>query len=492
MTFGLAIDPVILLASTLLVVGIMVVGSADRLKVPASMLALGLGMLVGSDVLGLVYLDDADLVRNLSVLALIVILFEGGLTTKPSALREAGAPGFVLSNLGVVITGAVTAVGVELTFSPGWETSLLLGAVVASTDAAVVFDLLRRAPLPRRLANILEVESGANDPFTIVLTIGLIETFQGSPTLWDWVRFGSLQLLGGVIVGALLGLAGVWLLRTRLRSEGLYPLLALGIAALSYGVAAWFSASGFLAVYVAGLIIGALARRRRRIVVTFHTSLANGADLGLFLLLGILVFPTELPPVMLPALAVTAILLFVARPLAVVICMLPFRLPWREQVILSWAGLRGAVPIVLATFPASAGVANGSTIFNVVFFVVLTSTLLQATTVAPLARRLGLETTRPAWDTIAEALPLDEVGIDLAEIQVRPELPIVGKRLRDAPVGRGMLVASIIRGSRVIVPTGGTKIEADDVVLISIDRSVATILDATAWARGERTDGNTA
>jgi cell volume regulation protein A len=189
--------------------------------------------------------------------------------------------------------------------------------------------------------------------------------------------------------------------------------------------------------------------------------------------------------VILPALAVTALLLFVARPLAVVICMLPFRIPWKEQAVLSWAGLRGAVPIVLATFPATAGLPGGETIFNVVFFVVLTSTMLQATTVVPLVRRLGLAVDRPAWDTIAEALPLDEVDIDLAEIHVRADLPIVGKRLREIPVGKGMLVTTIIRDHKPVVPTGTTRIQADDLVLMSIDLEEASLLDATAWARGE-------
>lgn len=486
MTAGLPIDGPILVGAALLVVGALVVGMSDRLRLPASILSLAIGMVVGSDVLGLIYVDDAALVRDLSVIALVVILFEGGLTTKPSALREAGLPGFVLSNLGVLITAGVTAVGAQLILQIGWQTALLMGAVVASTDAAVVFDLVRRAPMPRRLASIVEVESGANDPFAIVLTIGLIVAWQETTTAADWVVFGLTQLLGGAVVGGVIGLVGVGILRLRLRSQGLYPLLATGVAGLAYATAAAVGASGFLSVYIAGLVVGALVTRQRQVIRSFHLSLANAADLILFLLLGLLVFPAQLPAVAIPALAVTAVLLLVARPLAVAVSLLPFRFSWREQVLISWAGLRGAVPIVLATFPATAGVPGGNAIFNVVFFVVVTSTLVQGTTVVPLIRALGLEASRPAWQSVAEALPLDDPEIDLVEVHVTKDLPLVGARLADVPLGPGMLVTAVVRGDRVLVPTGETLFYSGDLVLLSIDRDRADVHDATRWARGER------
>ena len=221
-------------------------------------------MVVGSDVLGWVNVDDAALVRDISIVAVVVILFEGGLTTKPSALREAGLPGFLLSNLGVVITAAITGLGVHYGVGLDWETSLIVGAVVSSTDAAVVFDLLRRAPLPKRLGAILEVESGANDPFAILLTIGLVEFFTGGAvTPAEVVVFGAAQLFGGLLAGGLVGWMGSLLLRLPLRSQALYPLLATGVAALAYGAATWICGSGFLAVYVTGLGQGAGARERR-------------------------------------------------------------------------------------------------------------------------------------------------------------------------------------------------------------------------------------
>ncbi|MGH8872291.1 MAG: potassium/proton antiporter [Acidimicrobiia bacterium] len=486
----LPVDSVLLVAAGLLVIGVVFVGASDRLRVPAALLSLGVGIIFGSDVLGLVNLSDMALVRDLGVVALMIILFEGGLTTKPSVLRESGVAGFVLANVGVLVTAAITAIGVQLLIRPGWDTALILGAVVATTDAAVVFDLVRRAPIPRRLAGILEVESGVNDPFAIVLTIGLIEITRSQPSVGDWLIFGARQLLGGLAIGLIGGWVGSRLLQFRLRSGGLYPLLAMGIAGLTFAVASVLSSSGFLAVYICGLMIGALAPRHRREIRTFHSSLANGADIALFLLLGLLVFPRQLPQVALPALAVTAILLFVARPAAVALAMIPFRLSWKEQALLSWAGLRGALPIVLATFPATAGVSQGNRIFNTVFFVVVVSALLQGTTVAPLARRLGLAADRPPWQSIAEAVPLDEVDIDLVEIDVTADLPLVGTRLGDNPPPSGMLATTVVRNHKALIPSADTVFMAGDFVVLAIDRRLARVSEATAWARGELGEGS--
>jgi cell volume regulation protein A len=484
----LPVDSIVLVAAGLMVIGVLFVGASDRLRVPAALLSLGVGIVFGSDVLGLVNVDDMAFVRDLSVVALVIILFEGGLTTKPSVLRESGIPGYVLANVGVLVTAGVTAAGVQLLFSPGWETALILGAVVASTDAAVVFDLVRRTPIPRRLAGILEVESGVNDPFAILLTIGLIEVTMSQPSVGDWFLFGARQLIGGLVIGLLGGWIGTLLLRIRLRPSGLYPLLAMGMAGLTFAVAATLSTSGFLAVYICGLMIGALAPRHRRVIRSFHSSLANGADIALFLLLGLLVFPSELPDVAGIALTVTAILLFVARPLAVVLAMIPFRMSWREETLLSWAGLRGALPIVLATFPATAGVPAGETIFNIVFFVVIASALLQGTTVAPLVKRLGLTVNKPAWQSIAEAVPLDDVDVDLIEIEVSADLALVGTMLGDNPPPGGMLITTIIRDHRATIPSADTVFAAGDFLVLAVDRGSARVSDATAWARGETRD----
>ncbi|HEX2028621.1 MAG TPA: potassium/proton antiporter [Nitriliruptorales bacterium] len=375
---------------------------------------------------------------------------------------------------------------VRFAFATDWFTALLLGAVVSSTDAAAVFALLKRTPLPRRIGSILEVESGANDPFAIVLTVGLLATWEAGATWQQWVAFGTRQLLGGLLVGLLVGLAGSWLLRrVRLAATTLYPVLALGLGGLAYAVGARVGASGFLAIYIAGLFVGALVPRHRRIIRNFHTSLANTADIGLFLLLGLLVFPSRLPGVALRALAVTGLLVFLARPAAVALALTPFRIPWRDQLVAAWAGLRGAVPIVLSTFPFTAGFPQGDAIFDVVFFVVLASMLLQGSTVAPLIERLGLTTPRPAWESIAEAIPLEGVDADLVELTITEQLAIANKEIRDVPPPAGMLVASIVRDGRVILPTGSTRFEPGDLAVIAFSRDTAGLNDVTAWARGE-------
>ena len=292
------------------------------------------------------------------------------------------------------------------------------------------------------------------------------------------------------MAGGLVGWMGSLLLRLPLRSQALYPLLATGVAALAYGAATWIGGSGFLAVYVTGLLVGALVPRERRVIRSFYSSLAVGTDLVLFLILGLLVSPAELPRVAVPGLVVAAILVLVARPTAVVVSLLPFRLDWREQALLSWAGLRGAVPIILATIPATAGVPAGRAIFDIVFFVVVVSTLLLGTTVAPLARRLGLAVDRPAWQSIAEALPLEGVEVDLVEVHVTDDLAIVGRRLADVPTGPAMLVTTVVRGQRAILPSADTVFEAGDLVVMAVDRERGGVGDVTAWARGEQRPSN--
>jgi len=268
---------------------------------------------------------------------------------------------------------------------------------------------------------------------------------------------------------------------------GLYPVLAAAIAGVAYGSAALLGASGFVAVYLAGFLIGGFVPRQRRAILGFHEAVANGAEIGLFLLLGLLVFPSRLPAVLAPALLVAAVLILIARPAAVWLCTVRTGMRWRERTVVSWAGLRGAVPIVLATFPLTEGVPGSAALFDVVFFVVLVSVLLQGTTLLPLVRRLGLEDQRPAWAPVAEALPLDDVDIDLIELHVTGELAIAGRQLKEiGPPADGRVVA-VVREDRMLVPSGETRLLDGDVLLLTCvredDRDVAALV--TAWARGE-------
>ena len=488
MDSSLAIDPAVLLVSVLLILAVLTASLSQRLQAPSALLFLGLGMLVGEDGLSLVVLDDQQLVQNIGVVALVVILFEGGLTTKPTDLRRAAVPGGLLATVGVLLTALVTGGGVYLLLDVEPLTAAVLGAVVASTDAAAVFSTLRTIKLPPRVGALLKLESGANDPIAVALTIGLLEYWREQPAAGELAVFAVGQLMVGLLAGALVGLVGSWLLRrVRLPAEGLYPVAALAVAGLAYGLAVPLRGSGFLAVYVCGLIVGAYVRRRRRGIRDFHEGLANASEIGLFLVLGLLVIPGDLPDVWVPGLVTAALLTFVARPIATVACLLPARLPWREQTIVGWAGLRGAIPIVLATFPITVGYPGGQLIFNIVFFVVLLSTLVQGVTVGPMVRLLGLESDRPTWAPVAEALPIDEVDADIVEVIVTRDLPIVDQRLSQVPLGTGMLLASLVRGDRILVPHGDTRIEAGDVLLVVVEDPELSAERVTAWARGEVT-----
>ncbi len=483
-------DVLILAGAALLAAGVLSAGFAARLRVPGLLLFLGLGMVVGDDGLNLISLSDPVLAQRVAVLALIAILFEGGLGTKPTDLRRAAVPGLVLANVGVVVTAAVTAAAAALLLDLEPITALLLGAVTASTDAAAIFSVLRRSPLPKRLTSLLEVESGANDPLAIVLTLSVLAAAASGLTAGGLLGFGAAQLLGGIAVGAGVGFAGSWVLsRVSLGAEGLYPVLALAVAGLAYGAAALLGGSGFFAVYLTGLLIGARVPRHRRVIRTFHDGLATIAEIALFLLLGLLVFPSQLPAIALPGLALASVLVFVSRPLAVLACLLPLRFSRTEMAMVSWAGLRGAVPIVLATFPLTAGVADGEAIFNIVFFVVLVSSALQGTTVGWAARRLGLEGEAHAWAPVAEVLPLEGGDIDLVEVDVAPDLAVCGSRLRDAPLPHGTLVTAIVRDGRTLLPRATTRLRAGDLVLVAAQRRETATEEVVAWARGEASRG---
>jgi potassium/hydrogen antiporter len=484
---ALLVGAALLLAATLSSSLLSIFGG--RLRVPGALLFLALGMVAGSDGLDLVTLDDPELVQNVGVIALLFILLEGGITTKPTDLRLAALPGTLLATAGVVVTAGITAAGVWLLLGVDPVTAGLIGAVVASTDAAAVFSMMRTTPLPRRVSALLRLESGANDPIAVMLTVGLIATYTEAASPGQWALFALVQLLGGGIAGLAVGGLGVLALRrVNLVVEGLYPLVAVAFGGMAYGLAAQLGASGFVAVYVTGLLIGALVPRHRRAIRGFHEALANAAEIGLFLLLGLLVFPSELGGVAVAALFVALVLTFVARPVAVVLCTLGQGFSWRERTLVSWAGLRGAVPIVLATFPFTAGVDGEGTIFDVVFFVVLVSVLVQGLTLLPLVRWLGLDMERPAWSPVAEALPLDGIDVDLVEVFVSEDLGLAGKRLRDAPLPPATLVAAVVRGHRVLIPQGDTRVLAGDVLLLTAQRQGDAIADLTRWARGEDGD----
>lgn len=441
---------------------------AAKSGLPALVAFLGLGMLLGSDGPGGIAFEDAQLAREVGVVALAAILYEGGLSTSWRRLREVTAPALLLSTVGVVVTAAITGAAAYGLFDLSLTKSLLLGAVVASTDAAAVFATLRSTRLRRRLARTLEAESGANDPVAIALTLGLI-AWIGEPGYGagDLSVLLVRQLGLGLVIGVALGLAAMWVFARIPASIGAFvPVASVAAAAVAYGAADAAHGSGFLAVYLVGLAVGSTPSRYRSQLVAFHLGLAYVAQVALFIVLGLLVFPSQLPHVALAGVALAAVLIFVARPVAVWASTWALRqFNRRERLLLGWAGLRGAVPIVLGTFVLSSRVKGANTIFNAVFFVVLVSTALQGTTLEWVAKKLDLLVSFARPDAPLE-VTRDWHSLNLVEFSVAAEHAIAGSAVRELGLPREALIAVLVRGDDAIPPRGGTTIEPGDVLFI--------------------------
>jgi len=458
----------ILLAGAVLLLAVVAAVATQRLRLPVLVTFLGLGMLLGSEGLGGIEFDDAELARWIGIAGLVLILFEGGLTTKWLELRPVLGPTLVLSTVGVAVTAVVAGAAAYFLFDLELKNALLLGAVVGPTDAAAVFATLRGTMLRRRLASLLTAESGANDPAAVALTLGLIAWIQTPGYGGDDLALLLLRQLGlGLAIGLALGVAVRRLPRLPSELAAFGPVASLGLAAVAYGIPASLHASGFLSVYIVGLFFGNTSTSLRQTVVHFHEGLAYLSQVVLFIVLGLLVFPSQLGPVAWSAIGLTAILVLVARPLAVGISMAPFRYSGREQVFVSWAGLRGAVPIVLATFALSAGVAGSNTIFNAVFFVVLVSTALQTVTLDPLARRLGVATEAPpSHHPPIEVGAVRELGGELLEYDVEQSDSVVGTSIGELGLPEAALVMLIVRDGQAIPPRGATTLEPGDRVYV--------------------------
>jgi potassium/hydrogen antiporter len=382
----------ILVAGALMVGGLAASLAAERLRLPGLVLFIGLGMAIGSDGAGWIDFTDYELARTIGVVALALILFEGGLTTSFTEIRSVAGSALSLAFVGTLVTALIAGAVATWIFDLSLLEGLLLGSIVSATDGAAIFALLRNSHLERRIGLTLEGESGFNDPLAVLLVIGLIDWIQkpdfGAP---EMLLLLTKELGIGLAVGLAVGWLGVQILRrARLRSEAAYPIATLSIAALAYGGAAALHGSGFLSVYLAGLAMGSAPLPAERAVSIFHQGLAGLAQVTMFLVLGLLVFPSQLWGVALEGTVLALVLMFVARPVATFVATAASRFDVRQRAVLAWAGLRGAVPVVLATFPVIAGVSLSLEFFNIVFFAVLLSTLVQGTTFEPLADRLGV------------------------------------------------------------------------------------------------------
>ncbi|WP_293368278.1 potassium/proton antiporter [Nevskia sp.] len=445
----------ILVAGTLFLISILATAITPRLGVPLLLVFLIVGLLAGEDGPGGIHFTDYKTANLAGTAALAVILFDGGLRTPLSNFRVGLRPALMLATVGVLLTTSIVGAMAAWLFDLPIAEGLLIGAIVGSTDAAAVFSLLstRAVRLNNRISSALEIESGTNDPMAVMLTIGLVHYLLAPNT------YGAMEiarLLGTqIIFGVALGYAGGYLLIRTLNEvtlgDSLYPLLAMFGGLLIYGVTATVGGSGFLAVYLAGLMLGNQPVRAFASIKRFHDGIAWLAQIGMFLVLGLLATPSRMVDVAIPALILAAVLTFIARPIAVAASLLPFHFPWREQIYMGWVGLRGSVPMVLATFPLLAGLKNATLFFDVAFFIVLVSLIVQGWTVAPAARLLGLQ--MPPVSTRVRRADIDlpgTRGYEIVSYRLARSSALIGKRPKALPIEDSSRIVSLTRAGKLL------------------------------------------
>lgn len=464
----------LLILGALLLSGIVTTKVASRMGVPALVLFIAVGMILGSDVTGLIYFDDAWLAQFVGTIALVVILFEGGLQANWKQLRRVAVPALSLATVGVLITVILTGLVAWLALDLDLPMAMLVGSIVGSTDAAAVFAVISGQNIRKRLKATLEVESGANDPMAVFLTLLMLAWIQtGAPKFWAAIGFLVWQMGLGLVIGILLGMLTVRMMSlVRLEASGLYPILLFGMAIFTFAAASWLNGSGLIAVYILAIYLGNRELPYRQSIVRFFEGTASLAQMVMFILLGLLVFPGQLTSVIAPGLVIAGGLMLVARPAAVWLSTIGMGFTTSERTLLAWAGLRGAVPIVLATFPMLAGITHSNMIFNVVFFVVLTSALIQGATVSRLASFLGLtEGAAPVQPMTLELVAMEKVDVDLVEFTLPSGSPAEGRRLAELALPEHITVSALVRSGRVISPRGGTRLQAEDVLFLLMQKN---------------------
>ncbi len=463
------IEHILLVGAVLLLVSILASKTSGRLGVPSLLLFLVVGMVAGSDGLAIIHMNmqDAGIAQFLGIVALVFILFSGGMDSRLESVRPVFWRGLSLSTVGVLVTAAVVGVCVPFFTPLNWKEGLLLGAIISSTDAAAVFTILRSRGmgLKGNLRQTLELESGSNDPMAFFLMTAMLQMVtMGDTSPWMLIPMFFLQMGIGAAIGWGMGMLMTRLLnRIKLDFEGLYPVLLLALIMLTFAATDALGGNGFLAVYLAGIIMGNDDFVHKKSLIRFYDGQAWLMQIVMFLTLGLLVNPREIIPVMGAGLVISLVLIFIARPLAVLIALLPFRMIFAKRIMISWVGLRGAVPIVFATYPMMAGIEHAGLIFNIVFFIVLTSVLIQGSTLPVVARWLDLE--RPAGSRSLSPYDLEispELRGELRRLYVPPDSLAVGKTMIGLHFPLGVLTTRIERRGVHIFPSGTTSIEAED------------------------------
>lgn len=474
------LSTVLLVGAVVLVVAVAAVRLSLRSGLPSLLIYLGIGLALGEGGVGIPF-DSEQLTQVLGYAALVLILVEGGVTTQWSGIRRSVGPAAVLATAGVVVSVLVVGVAAHVVLGWSWEISFLIGAVLASTDAAAVFSVLRRVPLPRSISGMLEAESGFNDAPVVLLVTALAATLApgAEPETWyHLLLVAGLELAGGAAIGLAVGWAGARLLRVvATTSSALFSIGVLAVAVAAYGAADSLHTSGFIACYLAALVLGNSHLPHRGAVLGFADAVGWLAQIGLFVLLGLLASPSGFPSQVVPALVVGTALLLVGRPLSVIVSCAPFRMPWRTQAFLSWAGLRGAVPVVLATVPVTAGTPGVEWMFDLVFVLVVVFTLIQAPTLPWVARRLGVSVAHRQRDLAVEATPLTELGAEMLEVDIGPGSRIGGVRVFELRLPRGAAVSLVVREGRSFVPKEADVLRHGDQLLVVTPASVRAAVE---------------
>ncbi|UZD22906.1 potassium/proton antiporter [Algoriphagus halophytocola] len=470
----LTAENILLISSLLLLAGVLASKTAGKTGIPMLLIFLGVGMLAGSDGIGGIRFDNPYIAQFLGIIALTYILYSGGLDTKWPSIKPVLKPGITLSTLGVLLTSVTLGTFVYLITGLGFQESLLLGAIVSSTDAAAVFSVLRAKSigLKGHLRPLLELESGSNDPMAYFLTVsllGLITLETGS--LWEIIPLFFIQMLVGGLLGWLFGRATVLLTnKVNLDFEGLYPVMLLALVLITYTFVDLLGGNGFLAVYISAITVGNGKMAHKKSLMKFFDGVAWLMQVIMFITLGLLVFPKQLIPISGIAILAALFLIFVARPLGVFISLSFFKFKLREKAFISWVGLRGAVPIVFATLPLIADIEQSAMIFHIVFFIVLASVAIQATTL-PLAAKL-LHLSLPA--SLKKRSMLDiELSEDfknaILEVQIPQASPVQGKKILELGFPSTCLIVLVKRGGKFITPNGQTELEAEDELMIMME-----------------------
>jgi len=472
----------VLIGAVLVMLSILASVVAQRAGAPLLLVFLGIGMMAGTEGAGGISFRSFEAAYLIGTIALAVILFDGGMRTRAESSRIGLRPALSLATLGVVLTTGIVGAAASWLLDFDWRQGLLIGAIVGSTDAAAVFSLLhsRGMHLKQRVGTTLEIESGCNDPMAVFLTMIFVTVVQTGATTIEVSVIGDFAYQFGL--GALIGFGGgkalAWLVSRVNLTVGLYPLLAAAGGLTVYGLTTVAGASGFLAIYIAGLVLGNTRMHAANNIRRVHDGLAWLSQITLFLMLGLLVTPSALFSTWHVGLLVAAVLIFVARPMAVWVSLLPFRFPWREQVFISWVGLRGAVPIVLATFPVLGGVDEGQLYFNIAFFVVLASLLIQGWTVAPLAEKMRLRLPREHAPYYSESLEVPgHSDLMIIGYRIAGDSPAVGHRIGELMLPEDVRIVAAFRQEKAIQALAHFEVEASDYLYVITPQEHAHLVD---------------